>query len=208
MIAIHNYMIGQGVISPEDEHTTIPGLWTKLTSLYNLPLLDEREDSILNSSSDDNGSPGELFCPYDLPEDEYGARKFDKRVNPDGSKSPALLNSRRESTIADTDEPGSSPAPGRRGGRATRRGGRVSKLQQEAGGSSRRSSKAASATEDERMEDVGDEEGEDDDGNDEDEQEEEAEESPMPRGSTRGRGSGRGRGSRGRGGTRARGRRK
>ena len=206
MIAIHNYMVGQGVVSSEDEHTSIPGLWTKLGSLYNLPILDEREDSILQSSSDENGSPGELYCPYELPDNEYGALKFQKRINPDGSKSPALLNSRRESTITNTDEPGSSPAPVHRGGRATRRGGRVSKLQQEAG-NTRRTSKAASVTADEPMEDAG-REGEDEESSDEEDADEEAEPSPKPKGSARGRGSSRSRGSRGRGGARARGRKK
>jgi MRG-binding protein len=206
IIAIHNYMIGQGVVSSEDEHTTIPGLWRKLASLYNLPILDEREDAVLHSSSDENGSPRELYHPYNLADTEYGAMKFDKRINLDGSESPALLNSRRESTIADTDEAGSSPAPGRRGGRATRRGGRVSKLQQEVG-RSRRTSKAASATEDEPMEDAGQEDGDDDEGSDEG-GEEGAEESPKPRSSARGRGGVKGRGGRGRGGTRSRGRRK
>jgi MRG-binding protein len=214
VIAIHNFMVGQGVVNSDDQHTTIAGLWTKLGSLYNLPVLDEREDSILHGSSDENGSPGELYCPYDLPEQEYGAMKFDKRINLAGSKSPASFNSRRESTIADTDEPGSSPAPGRRGGRATRRGGRLSKLQQEgAGSSSRRTSKAASATEDEIMEDVGDGGGEDEQGSDEadedDDDDGEAEESSKARNSTKGRGGGSNRrGFRGRGGTRTRGRRK
>lgn len=208
IIAIHNYMISQGVVNPDDEHTTIPGLWTKLGSLYNLPILDEREDSILHSSSDENGSPGALYSPYDLPDSEYGAMKFDKRINLDGSKSPSLLNSRGESTIADTDEPGSSPAPGRRGGRATRRGGRVSKLQQEAE-SGQRTSKATSATEDETMEDARDEEGEDEDDSDDAGEEENADESPKARASARGRGTAsRSRGGRGRGATRNRGRRK
>jgi MRG-binding protein len=208
ILAIHNYMITQGLVNAEDEHTTIPGLWTKLGSLYNLPILDEREDSILHSSSDENGSPAELFSPYDLPDPEYGAMKFDKRLNLDGSKSPALVNSRRESTVADTDEPGSSPAPGRRGGRAKKRGGRISKLQQEAG-SSRRTSKAASVTEDETMEDAGEEEGEEERGSDEVEDEEEAaEESSKPRSSARGRGGSRGRAARGRGSARSRGRKK
>lgn len=206
IIAIHNYMIGQGVINSDDEHTTIPGLWTKLGSLYNLPMLDEREDSILHSSSDENGSPGELYCPYDLPESDYDGMKIDKRVNPDGSKSPALLHSRRESTIPDTDEPGSSPASGRRRGRAIRRGGRISKLQQEAGGS-RRTSKAASTTEDEPMEDAEQEEGENEEDSDEAD-EDEAEESSKTRSSARGRGTVKGREGRGRGATRSRGRRK
>ncbi|KAF7511894.1 hypothetical protein GJ744_003127 [Endocarpon pusillum] len=179
MIAIHNYMISQGVVSSGDQHTTIPGLWTKLGSLYNLPVLDEREDSLLNSSSEENGSSG--------------------------SKTPAL-DSRRESTIADTDEAGSSPAPGRRGARAKRRGGRVSKLQQEIG-SSHRASKAASMTEDEPMEDAEQEDGEDGEGS-ETVDGDDAEDSTKKRSSARARGTPKGRGGRGRGGTRSRGRRK
>jgi MRG-binding protein len=206
MIAIHNYMTGQGVVNADDEHTTIPGLWTKLGSLYNLPVLDEREDAVLQSSSEENGSPGESYHPYDLPENEYGAMKFETRLNPNGSESPALLASRRESTIADTDEAGSSPAPGRRGGRATRRGRRVTKLQQEAG-SSRRTSKAASTTEDEPMEDAGPEEAQDEEGSDA-ANGNEADELPKARTSVRGRGTPKGRGGRGRGSTRSRGRRK
>lgn len=177
----------------------------KLGSLYNLPVLDEREDSILHSSSDENGSPGELYYPYNLPDTEYDIMKFDKRINLDGSKSPALLSSRRESTIADTDEPGSSPVPGRRRGRATRRGGRVSKLQQEAG-SSQRASKAASTAEDKIREDAAENEEDDEDSNEADE--DQVEESPKARSSARGRGTSKGRAGRGRGSTRSRGRRK
>lgn len=203
MIAIHNYMISQGVVSSGDQHTTIPGLWTKLGSLYNLPVLDEREDSLLNSSSEENGSSGELYRPC-FP-DHDSAQRFDGRLNLKGSKTPAL-DSRRESTIADTDEAGSSPAPGRRGARATRRGGRVSKLQQEIG-SSHRTSKAASTTEDEPMEDAEPEEGEDGEGS-ETVDGDDAEDSTKTRSSARARGTPKGRGGRGRGGTRSRGRRK
>lgn len=203
IIAIHNYMIGQGVVSPDDEHTSIPGLWIKLHSLYNLPILDDREDSIMHSSSDENGSPGDPYRPYELADNEYGALKFDKRINLDGSKSPALLNSRRESTIADTDEAASSPAPGGRGGRTTRRGGRVSKLQHEAGGS-RRKNKATPVAEDQFMEDAGEQEGDNLVGSDEDE----VVESPQAKVSARGRGTLKIKGGRGRSGARSRVRRK
>ena len=200
-------MIGQGVVSPDDEHTTIPGLWTKLRSLYNLPVLDEREDSIMHSSSDENGSPGERYCPYELADNEYAAMKFDKRINLNGSKSPALLNSRRESTIADTDEARSSPAPGGRGGRATRLGGRISKLMQEAGGG-RRASKAASVADDQLVEDSAEPGGDDEEGSDGDV----AVESPKPKGVarciTKSRGTLKNRGVRVRSSTRSRARRK
>ena len=168
-------MISQGVVNPSDEHTKIPGLWKKLGLLYNLPLLDEREDSIMNSLPDENGEVVETYGPFSLPEDEYGDLMFAKRLDPNGSASPELEFSRRESTIADTDEPGSSPAPGRRFGRNIRppaRGSRASKLQQEID-SSRPTSKTASVHEDEAIEDAGDEDEVDSDGGDEESQENE-----------------------------------
>ena len=159
MLAIHEYMMSQGVINPADEHTKIPGVWEKLGSLYNLPILDDREDSIMNDLPDEGGKVVELYSPFSLPEDEYGAKMFARRLDPDGSKSPDRDPSRRASTVPDTDEPGSSPAPGRRGGRKARtpaRAGRVSKLQHEVD-SSRRTSKATSVNEDEVMGDVAEE---------------------------------------------------
>ena len=148
-------MTSQGVIDPTDEHTKIPGIWEKLGSFYNLPILDNREDSIMDDLPDENGEAVELYSPFSLPEDEYGSKMFARRLDPDGSKSPDEVPSRRESTVADTDEPGSSPAPGRRSGRNARtpaKGARVSKVQHELD-SSRRTSKATSANEDETMED-------------------------------------------------------
>lgn len=203
-------MISQGVVGADDEHTTIKGLWAKLGSLYNLPILDEREDSVLNTSSDENGSPGEALHPRGLAESKSGAGKLDKKINVNESESPALTNSRRESTIAETDEGVSPPVSGRRGGRATKRGGRGSRLAQEVA-KRQRTSKAASTTEDEPMQDAEQGEGDDDDQGSDDGDEQQAEELPKPRGSARARASARGRGGRGgrgRGSTRSRGRRK
>jgi MRG-binding protein len=156
MLAIHDYMTSQGVVNPADEHTKIPGIWQKLGSLYSLPNLDDREDSIMNDLPDENGEVVELYSPFSLPEGEYGPKMFARRLDPEGSKSPDEDPSRRESTVADTDEPGSSPAPGRRLGRKARtpaRAARVSKLQREVDGS-RRTSKATSVNEDDTMEDL------------------------------------------------------
>lgn len=171
MIAIHDYMISQGVVNPNDAHTSIRGIWEKLGTLYNLPVLDEREDSIMNDLANEDGEIVELYSPFSLPEEEYGAMMFARRLDPNGTNSPDLAPSRRESTIADTDEPGSSPAPGKRSGRSVRtpaRGGRVSRLQNEAE-SSRRTSKAPSVAEDEIMEDAGAEEEAGDSGEDDQE---------------------------------------
>ena len=83
MLAIHDYMTSQGVVNPADEHTKIPGIWEKLGSLYNLPILDDREDSIMNDLPDENGETVELYSPFKLPEDEYGAKMFARRLDPD-----------------------------------------------------------------------------------------------------------------------------
>ena len=120
MLAIHDYMTSQGVINPSDNHTKIPGIWEKLASLYNLPILDEREDSVVNDLPDENGEVVEVYCLFSLPEDEYGAKMFARRLDPEASRSPEDGASRHESTVADTDEPGSSPAPGRRSWRKAR----------------------------------------------------------------------------------------
>jgi MRG-binding protein len=201
MLAIHDYMTSQGVVNPSDEHTKIPGIWEKLGSLYNLPILDDREDSIMNDLPDESGEVAELYSPFSLPEDEYGAKMFARRLDPDGSKSPDEDPSRRESTVADTDEPGSSPAPGRRSGRKARtpaRAARVSKLQHEVD-SSRRTSKATSVNEDETMEDLA----EDADGVESDEDAKDSgEEGDSGNARTKRRKISQGRGGTGRGGAR------
>jgi MRG-binding protein len=195
MLAIHDYMISQGVVNPADEHTRIPGIWQKLGTLYDLPTLDEREDSIMNDGIDENGAVVEYYRPFDLPDSQFEDQKdqkFQHARDPDGSESPELQMSRRESTIADTDEPRSSPAPGKgwaRGWRASARKGRTSRLQNEIE-SSRRTSKATSiADDDETMEDADEEE---DQGSVDAPEIESDQEEEKRTGSRRGRGSKRG----------------
>ncbi|TPX24164.1 hypothetical protein DIZ76_013507 [Coccidioides immitis] len=137
MLAISDHMKSQGYAT--DEHTRIPGIWKKLDSLYNLPALDEREDPFATDASEEVDVSNEPYCPFSLEESEYGDMMFERRLAPEGSSSPPSLPvpSRRESTIADTDEPRSSPAPsrgGRRRGRAARRtiGTRSSRLSEKA----------------------------------------------------------------------------
>ncbi|OJJ49895.1 hypothetical protein ASPZODRAFT_128454 [Penicilliopsis zonata CBS 506.65] len=118
MIAISEYMKSQGYAPSHAEHTRIPGIWKKLGTLYNLPALDEREDSLIMDGSDDADSSREHYCPFELPQDEYGHLMFERRLAMEGSASPAAsdryrMESRRGSTVADTDEPRSSPAPQR-----------------------------------------------------------------------------------------------
>ncbi|OKL64072.1 hypothetical protein UA08_00786 [Talaromyces atroroseus] len=182
-----------GYAPADEEHTRIPGIWKKLTSLYNLPALDEREDSIITPEAED--SEESEYCPFELPEDEYGEMMFAKRLAAERSESPETsiqAESRRGSTVADTDEPRSSPAPSRgRRGKPTRvstRGTRSTRLQTEV----EKPSSSAPATEDEQIEDAdgnegdGEDEGDSDVGegevdNDADEQDMEAASSPATR---------------------------
>ncbi|KAL3430647.1 chromatin modification-related protein EAF7-domain-containing protein [Aspergillus tetrazonus] len=140
MVAISEFMKCQGYAPSHAEHTRIPGIWKKLGTLYNLPALDEREDSLITDVSDDVDGK-EVYCPFELPEDEYGDLMFERRLAMEGSPSPAPSGhpeSRRGSTVADTDvksEPRSSPVPtrGRKPGRGrpAGRGTRSSRLQVE-----------------------------------------------------------------------------
>ncbi|KAK4940785.1 hypothetical protein LTR10_019178 [Elasticomyces elasticus] len=208
MIAIRDHLLSQGIISPDDPHTTSTGIWRKLESLYDLDKLNEREDSLIDAG--DN-----TFRDFELPREDFEEMMWQKRLAPDGTQSPDW--SRRESTVADTDEPRSSPVPGStksgRPGRVSRRSGRVSQLQNEVeteSKGSRRTSKAnsvAEVDEDHVMEDAGEEddeadeheqrESEEEEESDEQPEEEEEEEKKTP--SARGgRGGRRGRGRRGR----------
>ncbi|THC96160.1 hypothetical protein EYZ11_004381 [Aspergillus tanneri] len=85
MIAISEFMKSQGYAPSNAEHTRIPGIWKKLQTLYNLSGLDEREDSLITDSSEDVENSKELYCPFDLPDDEYRDLKFARRFAKDGS---------------------------------------------------------------------------------------------------------------------------
>ncbi|GAD96536.1 CT20 family protein [Paecilomyces variotii No. 5] len=162
MIAIAEYMRSQGYASPSEPHTRIPGIWKKLGTLYNLPALDEREDALITEGSEDADPSKEPYCPFELPEDEYGDMMFARRLAVEASLSPTTSGqpeSRRGSTVADTDEPRSSPAPsrGRRTNRTTRtatRGTRSTRLQVEVEAPKKSPSDRASPEEDEEMEDA------------------------------------------------------
>ena len=230
MIAIRDTLLTTGLINPDETHTSFAGIWRKLGTLYDLEKLDEREDSIITDGSSSKGDADEYWCEFELPRDEFEELMWQKRFAPEGESgigssrpgSPATVGTatdkgRRESTVAGTDEPRSSPVSvsGRTGvgrGRGRGRGGRLSRLQNEietgsGSGSakgSRRGSKAPSVAqteqEDDVMEDVDDEgEGETEEGED-DESEEQEEDVGSKRGaaSKRGRTGTRGRARRGR----------
>ncbi|KAL2853320.1 chromatin modification-related protein EAF7-domain-containing protein [Aspergillus pseudoustus] len=216
MVAISEFMKSQGYAPSHAEHTRIPGIWRKLGSLYNLQALDEREDSLITETSDDVDGK-EIYCPFELPEDEYGDLMFERRLAMEGSPSPVpsgQAESRRGSTVADTDEPRSSPAPSRgrkpgRGGRPAVRGTRSSRLQVEVEprreSSTSEDENAESEEENEESEEEESDAGKDD--SEEDDGEEDTGGSPTGR-STRARASRSKRGSRRGGGVTRRGRRR
>lgn len=144
------------------------------------------KESYIPDPTDDSDPSKELYCPFELPEEEYGDMMFARRLAPDGSSSPpmsATRSSQRASTVPDTDgrwkstynisnnadraqllEPRSSPAPARRGrgkraARPTTRGTRSSKLSRQTESSKgRQSDKAGSVDTDEKADD-GEEDG-------------------------------------------------
>lgn len=194
---------------PDAPHTTTTGIWRKLGTLYDLPGLDEREDAEVNDHGDEELK--EYWRDFELPREEFEGLMWERRLAPEGdSSSPELElgmgTRRRESTVADTDEPRSSPAPGSsrggggRGGRGgARKSGRLSRLQNEMDTDSPAKG-GSEADEDHTMEDAddvtegsgsggGEEETEEDDGADE----ERKGSAKRGRGGKRGRGRGRGR---------------
>ncbi|PGH11118.1 hypothetical protein AJ79_05063 [Helicocarpus griseus UAMH5409] len=170
MLAISDHLTSQGYAAPNDQHTRIPGIWKKLGTLYNLTALDEREASFATDGSGDSEPAQEPYCPFELPYDEFGEMMFERRLAPEGTSSPPMSlagGSRRGSTVADTDEPRSSPAPsrGRRGTRsaraATTRGTRSTRLHAEAeNGKGQKGSKASPVKEEDTAEDGEGEDGE------------------------------------------------
>lgn len=45
MLSLQQYLLSNGYIHPDAQHTRIPGIWAKLRDLYDLDALDQREDA-------------------------------------------------------------------------------------------------------------------------------------------------------------------
>lgn len=60
---------------------------------------------MITDIADDSDPPNERYCPFQLPDEEYGDMMFDRRLATDGSESPVTTRaeSRRGSMAADTD---------------------------------------------------------------------------------------------------------
>ncbi|KAL9600037.1 MAG: hypothetical protein Q9219_003407 [cf. Caloplaca sp. 3 TL-2023] len=106
----------------DNNHLRIPGIWKKLHSLYNLEVLDERENAFSHVGSPDSDRGDEVFYQFSLPKEEYGEMMFERRLAPEGSPSASesapppsaasasIAAARRASTVEDTEDLPSSPA--------------------------------------------------------------------------------------------------
>lgn len=60
----------------------------------------------MTDTNEEGDGSSDMFCPFELPYDEYGDMMFDKRLAVEGSSSPVTsrqAESRRGSIVADTD---------------------------------------------------------------------------------------------------------
>ncbi|KAG0649338.1 Chromatin modification-related EAF7, partial [Hyphodiscus hymeniophilus] len=182
MIALSEHLRNHGYDPRYIKHTRIPGIWTKLRTLYNMDIIDDRENSFEYEED-----IKEMFLDFKLPDEDFGERTFmrGKRMGSEAgssaasspprlnaSPSPQITKKRkrgetvakpRDTSIADTDEPRTSPfrsSPPKattRSGRSTHRSmGRV----QAESRSSRQPSK--DTTVDEEVDDDADDAEEDD----------------------------------------------
>jgi hypothetical protein len=130
MIALSEHLRNHGYDPKIEPHTRIPGIWEKLGTLYNLEVINERENSFDYADAD---TIEKKYLEFSLPEEDFGAMMWTKGMAPSNAdSSPSRLNEASElrepskkrkradtvttnrargSTIEDTDEPKSSPAP-------------------------------------------------------------------------------------------------
>ncbi|KAL8942769.1 MAG: hypothetical protein Q9216_001454 [Gyalolechia sp. 2 TL-2023] len=132
MIALSQHLHNHGYDLSKNVHLRIPGIWKKLDKLYNLEILDDRENAIIHTIWAESDQHHHAYCPFTLPRDEYGEMMFEKRLAPTSSPSPSesapppsvasiSAATRRASTVEDTEvDPRSSPASNRET-RATRK---------------------------------------------------------------------------------------
>lgn len=179
MIALSEHLRNHGYDPTIETHTSIPGIWEKLRSLYALSIIDERENSFEYEDPD-------KFLDFNLPEEDYevdmfmrgkltsgeaqssppsSPKELPRSPSPQGRKrkrADTATAKNRASTVDDTDEARTSPAqspppkPTRAGRSMNRSVGRA-----KAESSSRAPSKDTTMDEDEEAEET-EEVGEDD----------------------------------------------
>ncbi|KAJ4416743.1 DASH complex subunit ask1 [Gnomoniopsis sp. IMI 355080] len=196
MLAISNYMRDWGYDSDVYSHVRIPGIWTKLSEFFNMPVIDDREN---NMDAADNPNYDDSFKPFDLPWDEYGDMIMQRAIaDPSEAptspaeleKSPTSTKKRkrgepanahtqkiRSSTVEDSEAENEEPSPAPKSTRGTR--------------SAKRAATKKAKTESPEVEENGgdEEEAEESEEERESEEEEEEEEAPAAK-NTRGPGRG------------------
>jgi hypothetical protein len=180
MIALSEHLRNHGYDPRVETHTTIPKIWAKLETLYDLKTIDDRENSFEYETPD-------KFMDFDLPlefaeKTAERAQRIPEEAESAASSPPRLrlsrspsaepsvtpiprkrkkaetgLNKRRGSTVDDTDEPRTSPANSPapkipRGGRGTNK--TMGRMKAES--RSRQESKETTADEDDNAEETED----------------------------------------------------
>lgn len=192
MIALSEHLRNHGYDPRVHAHTRIPGIWAKLRTLYNMDIIDERENSF-----EYEDEVKDRYLEFRLPEEDYGEVLFmrGQRTSDAGSSPPRLNRSpspratkkrkrgdtvtqaQDSSVIDDTDEARTSPArssPPKATTRFSRSTNRSMGRVQAESRSSRQQSKDTTVGEDV-------EEEADDAEEDEEEAEEEEEGTPSPK---------------------------
>ncbi|TVY34418.1 Chromatin modification-related protein [Lachnellula subtilissima] len=178
MIALSEHLRNHGYDPTAEKHTRIPGIWQKLRTLYNLDILDERENSFDYDDGDDKFLEFQLPVDYEETMFMKGKRspseppsspsELDRTPSPHGTRKrkrgdTVTQKNMRASTIEGTDEPRTSPVHSSPPPKTTRTGRSTNKSmgRVKADSSSRQPSKDTTMDEEEATE--GTEEGGDDD---------------------------------------------
>lgn len=193
MLAISEYLRSHGYDPAVYTHLRIPGIWTKLSEFFNMPVIDDREN---NMDAMDNPNYEDQFKPFDLPWDEYGDMIMQRAVaDPsEAPSSPAQLDKspassrkrKRGGTVEDSEADNDGDAEEAQTSQA-------SKSARSARSAKRAASKKAKADTPEPEQDAEEEDGEEDEESEdreESEEEEGEEEEEVPAAKTRGPGRG------------------
>ncbi|KAF7846349.1 hypothetical protein BT93_L4510 [Corymbia citriodora subsp. variegata] len=132
MINTYHHLLTSATFSTSRLSTSL--IWDKLAQLYDLPALDEREDSLFEDEDAE-----EYWREFELPKPVYGDMMFERRLAKDDDGSGDEMSVKREGTVEDSEGRSSPVGPGRGTRSAGRRKGKIEDVKAEEGG--RRSSR-------------------------------------------------------------------
>jgi len=190
MLSIAQTLQSHGLTHPQVPHTRIPAIWSKLSNLYDLDALDERENTHefgirqMPDAADEDVDEEELQ-EFALPEDDFGNAMWERRFaeGEDSEEDIEGLKRTRGLVEVDIDEERPVGTKGRDRGRPP---GKATKRKAQSGRASKESAVSSPAVEEDE------EEEEEDDA--EDEEESAAEASPPVKTKGPGRGWRKGKG--------------